>query len=300
MDKARDRLFRAAGINEGSVQAGINAAFAKMSIASGSKGPAQSQTQAQPLSAYGNAPYQPQVQASGYASQQPSTMPAAPVSAPLSTASNPYAPASATYGGYSDQSYAPAQPQQSQGYQPNYGSNGYPGDPQPQGYGGGYAPNQQQQQQPYGNNNQQAYGAPPAQTPLGPPPRAGLNNSTSTASTPPPIPAAQRRDMPGWNDAPQFSAPPKRPQSAAKEHKPAPIMSPFPNAHADPMANAGANISMPPSGPPRAPSRNQPSVLPPPPKGGARPPSAQAVARQTQPQQPPRSSTPNPAAPIAR
>jgi protein transport protein SEC31 len=285
LDKARDRLFRAAGINEGSVQAGINAAFAKMSIASGSNGPAQTQTQSQAQlpAAYSNAPYQSQVQAGGYApQQQQSTIPATPASAPISTPSNPYAPAPTTYGGYSDQSYAPSQPQQSQGYQPNYGSNGYPGDPQPHGYGGGYAPNQQQQQ-PYGNTNQQVYGAPPAQTPLGPPPRAGLNNSSTST---PPIPAAQRRDMPGWNDAPQFSAPPKRPQSAAKEHKPAPIMSPFPNAHADPMANAGANISMPPSGPPRAPSRNQPGVLPPPPKGGARPPSAQAVARQTQPTPP--------------
>jgi protein transport protein SEC31 len=307
LDKARDRLFRAAGISEGSVQAGINAAFAKMSIASGSgsKAPSQARAQAPAANLYGG--YQPQ--AGPQASVQPTGY--APVSAvPTSAASvssnnnNPYAPPPSTYGGYSDQSaYAPQQQSQpQQGYQSSYGgSNGYPGDPQPQGYGGGYAPNQQQQQQPYGmqqQQQQQPYGVPPQQTPLAPPPRGGIinSNSNSSTSTPPPVPAAQRRDMPGWNDAPQFAPPPKRPQSAAKEHKPAPIMSPFPNSGPDPMAQAGMGMGMQiqGQGPPRAtppPPRNQPGVLPPPPKGAPRPPSAQAVARQTQPQTQPQSQS---------
>jgi len=297
LDKARDRLFRAAGISEGSVQAGINAAFAKMSIASSSGQGSSKAPASAPAQAYGGYQPQPQVQApaqaTGYAPQTPA---AAPVSAASvssnSNSNNPYAPPASNYGGYSDQSaYAPQQSQPQQGYQPSYVSNGYPGDPQPQGYGGGgYAPNQQPQQsygapqQSYGVPQQQSYGAPPqqSQTPLAPPPRAGLNNNSS--STPPPVPAAQRRDMPGWNDAPQFAPPPKRPHSAAKEHKPAPIMSPFPNATPDPMAQAGMAIGG--QGPPRAtppPPRNQPGVLPPPPKGAPRPPSAQAVARQTQP-----------------
>jgi protein transport protein SEC31 len=292
LDKARDRLFRAAGISEGSVQAGLNAAFAKVSIASSSSSKAPAQT-------YGGYQPQPQAQAqpTAYAPQsaQPTGYASAPVSAtPASTTNNPYAPPPSTYGGYSDQSaYAPQQSQPQQGYQPSYGSNGYPGDPQPQGYGGGYAPNQQPQQQAYGMQpqQQQSYGAPPTQT-LAPPPRAINSNSTST---PPPVPAAQRRDMPGWNDAPSFAPPPKRPQSAAKEHKPAPIMSPFPNSTPDPMAQAGMAIQG--QGPPRAtppPPRNQPGVLPPPPKGAPRPPSAQAVARQTLGGPPPQQGGPPP------
>jgi len=298
LDKARGRLFRAAGISEGSVQAGMNAAFAKISIASSSSSGQTSKpqvpAQAQPYGGYQPQPQvQAQPQASVYAPQstQPTGYAPAPVTASPSSNNNPYAPPPSTYSGYSDQSaYAPQQAQPQQGYQSYSGSNGYPGDPQPQGYGGGYAPNQQpqQQQQQYGmqpqQQQQQPYGAPPTQT-LAPPPRA--INSNSSTSTPPPIPAAQRRDMPGWNDAPQFAPPPKRPQSAAKEHKPAPIMSPFPNSTPDPMAQAGMALGG--QGPPRAtppPPRNQPGVLPPPPKGAPRPPSAQAVARQTQPQPP--------------
>jgi protein transport protein SEC31 len=293
LDKARDRLFRAAGIAEGSVQ--TNAAFSKAAaVASGSSAstPAARSVPAAQASPYG-APSA--YQSTGYA-PAPTQQAAAPVSVPATgTGNNPYAPAN--YGGYPDQSaYAPAQPQQQQqsSYQPSYGqTNGYPGDPQPQGYGvpgggSGYAPNQSQQiyNQPQG---QSQYGAPPTQSSLAPPPRAN-----QAASTPPPVPAAQRRDMPGWNDAPNFAAPPKRPQSAAKDHKPAPIMSPFPMS-TDPMAQAGAYAggggggqSMPPQGPPRAPSRGvgTPGVLPPPPKAGPRTPSAQQVARQAMPTPP--------------
>lgn len=294
LDRARDRLFKAAGVASSSSQPSFNAAFAKSSVTPSSvSATAGSSRQAGGYSAPASS-YQP----SGYGTQQTQAQP------PLSAASsNPYG-APQAYGGYNDQSYAPqasqpqqpqsqpqpsiyapAQPQQ-QSYQPSYGgSNGYSTDPQPQGYGAGYAPNQG-----YGVPSQSPYGAPPAQqTPLAPPPRASAP-SASSSSTPPPVPAAQRRDMPGWNDAPNFSsAPPKRPQSAAKEIKPAPIMSPFPMS-GDPMANAGAGMapSMPPQGRPRAtppPPRGQPGVLPPPPKGGPRPPSAQAVARQAMPAQ---------------
>ena len=311
LDKARDRLFKAAGVASGSVQS--SGPFANLSGSGGGSAPAtasssrSTQAQAQATGYRGSTTYQP----SGYGvPQQQATAP--------SSGAQGYAPSS--YGGYADQSaYAPppqsTQPQppqqqqqsmyapnQQQPYQPSYGvSNGYPSDPQPQGYGGGYAPNQQQHA--YGvPAPQQSYGTPPqAQAPLGPPPRANAA-SQSASSTPPPIPAAQRRDMPGWNDAPNFSGPPKRPQSAMKQEvKPAPIMSPFPMG--DPMQNLGPggqgqgmgmssqqqHAQGPPQGPPRAtppPPRGQPGVLPPPPKGGPRPPSAQAVARQAMPSPP--------------
>ena len=162
--------------------------------------------------------------------------------------------------------YAPTQLYQT----PNqYATNGYgPSDPQPQGYG---VPTSQ-----YGAPQQNQYSAPPA--PLAPPPRA--NNASSTTS---PTPGAQRRDVGGWNDAPQF-APPKRPLSAAKDGRAAPIMSPFPMS-SDPslqppsMGPPQGLPQGPPQGPPHGPPQGQPGMLPPPPKGAPRPPSAQAVAR---------------------
>lgn len=325
LDKARDRLFKAAGVSSGSIQS--NSAFA-----SSSSGPATASSSRSQQTGYGasTSTYQP----TGYGVQpqqpvQQQQQPQTPASA-LSSSSNTYTPQ--TYGGYSDQSayapppqsmqqpqppqqqqqsmYAPSQPSQ-QGYQPSSygGSNGYPSDPQPQGYGGGYAPNQGSYGAPA--PQQQAYGAPPpSQTQLGPPPRAGMTNTQSSSNTPPPIPASQRRDMPGWNDAPNFTAPPKRPQSAMKQEiKPAPIMSPFPMSDRDPMQGYNqqggqgqgmSSMSTPPQGPPRAtppPPRGQPGVLPPPPKGGPRPPSAQAVARQTMPAGPPPPSQGRPTPP---
>lgn len=309
LDRARDRLFKAAGVAASSSHSPSITAFAKSSIAStGATAGSSRQTGGYGASA---SSYQP----TGYGSQNQ-----AQAQPPTSAVSNHSYGAPQSYGGYDNQGYtpqlptqqrqqpqqpqqpsvyAPAQTQQ-QSYQPAYGgSNGYSTDPQPQGYGGGYAPNQA-----YGVPSQSPYGVPQqtAQASLGPPLRAN-QPSTSSSSTPPPVPAAQRRDMPGWNDAPNFaSAPPKRPQSAAaKEIKPAPIMSPFPMS-SDPMAQAGTGMgsappSMPPQGPPRAtppPPRGQPGVLPPPPKGGPRPPSAQAVARQAMPTPPQAHGRPTP------
>ncbi|KAK4683542.1 hypothetical protein P7C73_g6703, partial [Tremellales sp. Uapishka_1] len=183
--------------------------------------------------------------------------------APPQTAFNP--PSSQSYGGYNPTPDAYAPDPSTQNYQKpsSYGQM----DPQPQGYGlppsqPSYAQRQQQQQG----------GAIP------PPPRA-MNGSH--ANTPPPLPAAQRRDIPGWNDAPQF-APPKRPTSAAKEtSKPQPIMSPFPNS-VDPMSQVGVQ---PPSqnGGIMSPPRGQPGILPPPPKGGPRAPSAPPQSQQARP-----------------
>ncbi|KAL7419086.1 protein transport protein S31 [Cryptotrichosporon argae] len=163
----------------------------------------------------------------------------------------PAQPATNTYGGSS--SYAPANT-----FQP-YAPNGF--DPQPQGYGAPTAP----------------YGG----APVPPPPRM-----TNGDNGPPIIPASQRRDMPGWNDAPSLSAP-KRPASVARETpKPAAITSPFPMAE----------VASTPTGPPS--SFTSPNVrsgaLPPPPRGGPRPPSAQAGPPPSRP--PPPSFAPPPQA----
>jgi len=251
LDKARDRLLSTASGGTGTAPA------------HGAPPAEQSRQTAAPMSAPGYAP----ASAPGF----PAPAPAPDAAGPAST-SGAYNPPNASYEtpkhhdppqsyGYPDPSpYAPSQAyQQSSQYGP---SNGYgPPDPQPQGYG---VP------------SSQPYGAPIA--PPAPPPRVSANGSNNT-STPPPVPAAQRRDMPGWNDMP--SGPPKRPSSAARDAaKPAPIMSPFPMS-TDPMAAAGAPQQMQNRGmtppPPRA---SQPKMLPPPPRGGPRPPSAQAVAHQ--------------------
>ncbi|KAJ9091705.1 hypothetical protein QFC19_008996 [Naganishia cerealis] len=122
------------------------------------------------------------------------------------------------------------------------------------------------QQAPY---QQGAYGQAPApkvtQAPIAPPP----SNRARASDSPVPIPAAQRRDIPGWNDAPSvagLAAQPKRPTSAAGTPKPQPIMSPFPNM---PGPQSPQPFAAPPqSGPPR---RASPAVLPPPPKPGPSP-----------------------------
>ena len=236
LDKARDRLLRAAGATPAGPS--TSDAFASQQPTPVAFPPSQTYT-AQP-SAYGASP------------ARPSNV--APQPAP-----------SFDYG-----AYAPTQSYQPPSQTPYAPTNGYgSSNPQPQGYGapqygappqGGFAP------------AQGGFALPPSQ--LAPPPRA--NNVSSTTS---PTPGGQRRDVGGWNDAPHF-APPKRPQSAAKDLKAAPIMSPFP-VSLDP--NSQPPSMGPPQGPPRGitppPSRGQPGMLLPPPKGGPRPPSAQAVAR---------------------
>lgn len=243
LDKARDRLLQAASVS----QAPAPNAFASSSRQRAAPVPAAYAPVA--------APVQPTPAA--YAPSIPAYQEPAP-------ASNP---APQTFGGYNSDPYAPTQSYQSQPQTQNqYGTSNNYMDPQPHGYG---AP----PTQTYGQS--QNYGQPPpAAPPLAPPPRANANGNST-----PPIPAALRRDIPGWNDAPAINAP-KRPQSTNKDaSKPAPIMSPFPNS--DALMNAP--YPGPPSVTPPPARAGQPGMLPPPPKGGPRPPSAQAVARQAAP-----------------
>lgn len=264
LDKARDRLLSAAGVSEGPV-ASSSTAFGKARAAPAASSSQYPRTSSYPASSPYGSTYAPAAPA--FAQQPPANpygapanlygAPAAPrvaspvapanpyMAAPTSTApSNPYAPSggAAPYGGNA--------------YQPTnaYGANGYGAEPQSHGYG---MPNQGYQSQP-------AYGAPAHQpsAPLAPPPKGERKEHV--------VPASQRRDMPGWNDAPSI---PKRPGSTTREStpKPAAITSPFPMSE-----QQSTGQYPPPSGlasPP--PSRAAPGVVPPPPKGGPRPPSAQ-------------------------
>ena len=157
-------------------------------------------------------------------------------------------------------------------------------------------------------NNYGPYGGQQARAPaaaVGPPPMARPKQSDS----PGPIPAAQRRDIPGWNDAPSME--PKRTGSAPG--KPQPIMSPFPEGQA-PMAPAQSPMGyQQPQGqqpgqfaPP--PSRGPGATIPPPPRGAqpprpasAQPPPPPPAANQVQysqnkPMSPPMRAGPPPGA----
>ncbi|WWD00862.1 hypothetical protein V866_007800 [Kwoniella sp. B9012] len=291
LDKARDRLFSAAGIQAGSVS--VNSAFGAAKTqpqASTSYAPTSSSSYAPQtagpysLAPSSTGPYSAVQPPAPYGQSQPSAY--APPPAPTAptqnaykppTTSAPYQPAQQqqSYGGYGETN--PYAPSPVSTYQPaGYSTNGYrPNEPQAQGYG---AP-------------QQPYGAPPQVIP--PPPRARSINGP-TSNTPPPLPAAQRRDIPGWNDAPNLA--PKRPQSAVNKeaNKPTAITSPFPN-----MPNP---FEAQPTGftPPPARQTPQPGVLPPPPKGGPRAPSTQmpppprSVASPPAQQQPPPQFQPPP------
>ena len=281
LDKARDRLLQAAGLADGGSK-GTSALSAVQPTR---------RSAVPPSAGYDATPTPYAAQTKNYAQ---------PPSAYGTTPTRPTQPPAPSYGFGDSNPYAPAAGSQPYDTNPPYGnSNGYgPSDPQAQGYGV--------------SNMQSQYGAPPApvQPPLGPPPRAGQNASLApppSTSTPP----AARRDQGGWNDAPNFSAP-KRPASAAKEVRPAAIMSPFPMSSepqmgpGPPQGFAQGGMQSPPQGPPQGlapPPRGQPGMLPPPPKGGPRPPSAQAVARgqfgstpqmTPQPMSPPRQQQPPP------
>lgn len=224
--------------------------------------PLQSQAPSNPYAAY--APYQP---------QQPVAV--APQPAPSA-----YAPqSSSTYGQYnqpayaSTSAYAPASaPAPAQDY-----SNAY------NPYG---APQQQQQQQTSNYGGQPGPSQPAA--PLAPPPRARPDGPT-------PIPAAMRRDIPGWNDAPNMAN--KRPTSAAG-NKPQPITSPFPQSSTPPamqhQMSSGGMAAPPPPPPPRG-----PASIPPPPRNAAPPMRAQPPQQQQQqPMAPPQQArTPGPPPP---
>ncbi|GFZ51615.1 Protein transport protein sec31 [Saitozyma sp. JCM 24511] len=242
LDKARDRLFKAAGVTQATAGASSVFASQKAPVAAGS-------------SAYAAAP---------------KTAHAPPVSTPYAAtnAANAYAPPPTIY-------QPPSQPVQPQSQTGGYAPSPYnaPQAYQPQATPLAYAP-----ANGYGHMEPQpqGYGAPPQNLApsLAPPPRASFSGPPADTG-PSPIPAAQRRDMPGWNDAPSFSAP-KRPQSAAKA---APIMSPFPMSEPMPSPGVAGGVAGPPQSMTSAPPRGAPGVLPPPPKGGPRPPSAQALAR---------------------
>lgn len=209
------------------------------------------------------------------------TYPATAPYQPVATGAVPYQPTRNPSVGYAP--YPPAQsistPQSAQPVQQPgaqhttgpYAPSGYNAPPSGSasygGYGAGsYGQQTSYQSGPYG----QSSAAQPSQAPIAPPPHGRARGSDSPA----PIPAAQRRDIPGWNDAPSvagLAAPPKRPTSAAGTPKPQPIMSPFPNMPGvqSPQTFAPA----PPAGPPR---RASPAVLAPPPKATlSRPPPQQ-------------------------
>lgn len=179
--------------------------------------------------------------------------------------------------------------------------------PYANGYGGatnsGYAP----YQSPYGRTL--GPNAPPQS--MVPPPAGFFNTGTPPASNVPtpsnssvPLPAAQRKDIPGWNDAPIVAD--KKPLVPAT--RPA-IPNPFPNAppapsvpaymqsaqhtpggiHPPPRAGSAADHSVPP--PPRAGtipppagrglgSSPPPAGVPPPPKAGSHPPPPAALPYQ--------------------
>ncbi|GMK56909.1 hypothetical protein CspeluHIS016_0307490 [Cutaneotrichosporon spelunceum] len=298
-DKARSRVFTAAGIPDGAVtststafgaqpatagpsttrhkpQGSISSryppapAFSSGPYASASPYAAQSSHYNQPSNPYGasapvrgpspavpSGPYAPPPTSGPYApppasgpyAPPPSSQPAGPYGpATTSAPSNPYAAAPAH--GAPSQFNAQPSAYGVNTFQPtaSFGSNGY---------------DQTQVYNPYGGSN---YGAPapPTAPPLGPPPRAGEHKDNI-------VPASQRRDIPGWNDAPSLAAP-KRGGSATSTPKPQPITSPFPMSEqaqysAGQFPPPGSSSTPPPRGGP-------PGVLPPPPKGGPRPPSA--------------------------
>ncbi|WVQ79835.1 hypothetical protein IAT38_001935 [Cryptococcus sp. DSM 104549] len=300
LDKARERVLLAAGVKAGVVAASSNFGGAQTQQRQAQAGPSAARGYAPQQTSSRYPPVQQQQQAQGYApysaatpsyqpqqqqqQQQPAYQAPPTVSAyapppqqqqarpppqqQQQQQPGPYAPSPQQQ---QPSPYAPTQP--AQGYSP-YAPNGYRNDPQPQGYG-----------VPSGPGDYGARPAPsnPAQVP--PPPKVGQAQGPLSSSTPPLLPAAQRRDIPGWNDAPTFA--PKRPASAAKKSDAAPIMSPFPSLIPDPLAQQGGIRSgqtppPPPPGPGRTP---QPGVLPPPPKGGPRPPSSARSQFQPPPQQ---------------
>lgn len=282
--QSRDRLFAAAGLQEQAVASSSTSAFGAAAAASSSQaskvrsgGRPPAPAAASPYaaapsyggpSAYGASGYQSSPFQAAQTTSNPYAPPPSQQQQPPAPTSNAYAPPP-TSSPYAATASAPAisnqygAPQTSTytPYQPSGYSNGYDANPQPGGYGAP-APNQ---------TYQPAYGATGT---VPPPPRANASAVSPLAENL--IPASQRRDLPGWNDAPSM-APPKRPTPTAREStpKPAAITSPFPmgdpsQAQYAPPAAASHMASAPPPGR----GGPAPGVLPPPPKGGPRPQSA--------------------------
>ncbi|KAH7332903.1 hypothetical protein B0J17DRAFT_678030 [Rhizoctonia solani] len=200
--------------------------------------------------------------------------------------SGPYAPPPST-------STSTIKPTNSYGPQTGYNP------PPPPGQSTGYGP---PGQQPYGQaqfqNQQPGFRAPMVPVPPPPssmvPPPPGVDQ----ASGPPPpriVPASQRRDIPGWNDAPNVTVPQRRTPAPPVAPTSA-ITSPFPNSPAPgspvtsgpPRGSSTPQRVMSPSGgPPRgmSPQTGPPRAgmgVPPPPRpqsGGYAPPPPQGVSQ---------------------
>ncbi|CED83601.1 wd40 repeat-like protein [Phaffia rhodozyma] len=219
----------------------------------------------------------PAVQPIPAVSTQPSYQPYTPATAPSASASAPATVSAGPYGVPNNNSSPYGQPATSAYGQRAYGQ---------QAYG--------QQAGGYGQPAAGSYGAysQPGSVSVPPPPR-GLD---SVSNTPPLPPAATRRDISGWNDAPPTKAGEaglSRPPSAAP--KPNAITSPFPNSPAMTAPPMSPGQSQQPGNffppPPRGNTPGQ--GLPPPPRAGttaARPPPPPAAAPANAP--PPRAAPP--------
>jgi len=205
-------------------------------------------------------PYQPFAQAQE-PKQQVQMMPPTPAPYTPYVPAQPAQPAPTNIPTNSTNPYAPA-------------PNAYSGSNAPYGSGpSNYAsPNNAYNQ--YGGQQSRAVPAP-----VGPPPM----NRSRQSDSPAPIPAAQRRDIPGWNDAPNMQN--KRPGSAAAG-KVQPIMSPFPESQA-PIVPSQSPIGYPPSG-----QQPQNQFAPPPARGQA--PSIAPPPRNAQPPRPASAQPPPP------
>lgn len=263
-------------------------------------------------------------QANGYDYSQPSTGYAAP--------------AQPTYdSGYQQQSYGQSTYNQASYGQSAYGqpapSTGYYNDAsqtsnyaQP-AYGATQSSYQSSYDSPYGNtapaSNYSQPPPPPSFAPSIPAPPQPLSGAPTTESTAPPVlPAAKRRDIAGWNDAPPSMSALAPSRKSATTPKPAPIASPFPNMPMPtqpltpqpgqgPPGHPNAGIPPPPvrgssaQAPPQAsqygrPPSRQASVPPPPPPGQGRPappPQPQAPAQPQYSQQQAAYNRPAPHAP---
>jgi protein transport protein SEC31 len=213
-------------------------------------------------------PTPPQQTASSYApinplQTQPGGSPYAPVN-PLSSQAQASARSAYTPAAATGNAYTPA------GYQPSQPSIPQPG----QGYG---------------------YGQAPQQHPIAPPPR-------NFASSPSIVPAANRPNIPAWNDTPDFGPPKPVSRRGTPMNT---VASPFPNQHpplpGPPQGpfSPGARATPPP--PPRGPPQGPPQMAPPPsgpPLGGAPNPYAPAPANAFSPQ--PTGFAPPPQAPLQR